>query len=83
MSSTIATVEFRPSEIFRADDARADAPPAPWHLSYSRSDEKKRQENPAKSEAPTMNDVRPHFPTTIHADTYRGVLESLGMLPEE
>ena len=57
VSSTVATVEFRPKEIFRADDARADTP-SPWRLSYKRSDEKKRQSHPPKSKAPVMNDVR-------------------------
>lgn len=56
VSSTVATVQFKPKEIFRADDARADAP-AQWRLSYKRSDEKKRQSNPSKSKAPVMNDV--------------------------
>lgn len=56
VSSTVATVQFKPKEIFRADDARADAP-AQWRLSYKRSDEKKRQSNPSKSKAPIMNDV--------------------------
>lgn len=57
VSSTVATVEFSPMEIFRADDARADTP-GQWRLSYRRSDEKKRQRNPSRSKAPVMNDVR-------------------------
>ena len=57
VSNTIATVEFSPREIFRADDARADTP-GQWRLSYKRSDEKKRLKNPSESQAPIMNDVR-------------------------
>lgn len=57
VSSTVATVDFKPQEIFRADDARADSP-GPWRLSYKRSDEKKRQKRPSKSKASVMNDVR-------------------------
>ena len=57
VSSTVPTVEFLPTEIFRADDARADSP-GQWRLSYKRSDEKKRQTNPSTSKAPVMNDVR-------------------------
>ena len=59
VSSTIATIRFFPSEIFRADDARADAP-GPWRLSYQRSDKKKTKtvDNRSNSKVPVMNDVR-------------------------
>ncbi len=50
-------MEFLPAEIFRADDARADSL-RQWRLNLKRSDEKKGQKNPSKSEAPVMNDVR-------------------------
>ena len=56
VSSTVATIKFLPSEIFRADDARADAP-GPWRLSYQRSDKKKTTNSRSNSDAPVMNDV--------------------------
>ena len=57
VSSTVATINFLPGEIFRADDARADAPAA-WRLSYQRSDKKKTMNSRSNSDAPVMNDVR-------------------------
>ena len=57
VSSTVATIKFLPKEIFRADDARADAP-GPWRLSYQRSDKKKTTNTRSNSDAPVMNDVR-------------------------
>ena len=57
VSSTVPTIKFLPSEIFRADDARADAP-GPWRLSYKRSDKKKTINSRSSSNAPVMNDVR-------------------------
>ena len=57
VSSTVATIQFLPSEIFRADDARADAP-SPWRLSYQRSHKKKTINSRSNSDAPVMNDVR-------------------------
>ena len=55
VSSTVPTVEFAPSEIFRADDARADTP-SRRRLDFNRSDEKKRQIKPSESKSPVMND---------------------------
>lgn len=61
LSSTTPTVEFRPSEIFRSDDARADCPEQ-RRLNYRRSEELKTQRNPSNSKAPVMNDVSLYVP---------------------
>lgn len=74
VSSTVATVDFKPQEIFRADDARADSP-GPWRLSYKRSDEKKRQKRPSKSKASVMNDGC----ARISRRAARGVADCLGL----
>ena len=74
VSSTVATVEFSPTEIFRVDDARADTP-GQWRLSYKRSDEKKRQTNPSKSRAFVMNDGC----ARISRRAARGVADCLGL----
>ncbi|KAL8737270.1 MAG: hypothetical protein Q9181_001856, partial [Wetmoreana brouardii] len=55
VSPTAATIQFRPVQIIRSDDARANAPGV-RRLRCERSDEKKTQRNPVKSDAAVMND---------------------------
>ncbi|KAL9101734.1 MAG: hypothetical protein Q9163_003032 [Psora crenata] len=55
LSSTVPTIEFRPEEIIRSDDARSDSP-MERRLSTDRSLEKKRGGNVSASVAPIMND---------------------------
>ncbi|KAL9602543.1 MAG: hypothetical protein Q9179_002494 [Wetmoreana sp. 5 TL-2023] len=55
VSPTAATIQFRPVQIIRSDDARADAPGV-RRLRRERSDEKKTQRKPVKSDAAVMND---------------------------
>lgn len=55
LTSTSATIEFKPSEIIRSDDARADCP-ALRRLDVKRSEEKKTHIKPSTSKAPIMND---------------------------
>ena len=56
VSSTTPSVVFKPDEIFRADDARADSP-CQRRLNRKRSDEKKTQTKKSKSKSPVTNDV--------------------------
>lgn len=56
MSDTFPTVEFKPREIIRCDDARADFPKV-WRLNITRSDEKKTHSHASASQASVMNDV--------------------------
>ena len=55
VSPTTPTVQFRPSEIIRSDDAFADCP-QPRRLNVFRSDEKKRQQNVLNPSSAVMND---------------------------
>ncbi len=55
LTSTSPTVEFKPLEIIRSDDARSDYP-AVRKLNIKRSDEKKAHVKLHRSEAPIMND---------------------------
>ena len=55
LTSTWPAVEFKPEEIIRSDDARADDPKE-RRLDQQRSDEKKAGSEPALSKAPIMND---------------------------
>ena len=55
LTSTSPTIEFRPSEIIRSDDARADCP-AVRRLELKRSEEKRANIKPPDSAAPIMND---------------------------
>ena len=55
LTSTWSTVEFKPSEIIRSDDARADDP-STRRLNPERSEEKKAGSKESTSKAPVMND---------------------------
>lgn len=55
LTSTSPTIEFKPVEVIRSDDARADGP-AIRKLDLERSEEKKARINPHRSKSPVMND---------------------------
>ena len=74
VSSTKATIVFRPSEIIRTDDARADNP-QPRKISISRSDEKKTNLHPDLSTAKVMNDGCARISRTAARD----IASSLGI----
>lgn len=55
VSNTTPTIDFKPREIIRSDDAYADIP-CERRISLSRSDEKKRHHKPPVAKGPVMND---------------------------